>query len=378
MHDRRRPIFWGGRPVVALLALGLLLVGCDKAPVSLGFMGGLTGPAADLGTGGRDGALLAVEQINQQGGLLGARVKLHEFDDQQQPGRLPGLMEAVQKAGVVALVGPMTSSVAKAWIPLTDQARLLSISPTVTSSDFTGHDDYFFRVISDTRSYARASATHYTERQHWSRFAVIFDETNAAYTRSWLQHFQQAMQERGVALVSATGFGLPQSPSLTFLAQQTLLLQPDALVLIANATDSAQIAQLVRKKDQQMPIIATEWSATAQLLLLGGTAVEGLRIAQFMDHQSQEPGYLKFVADFQQRFGRAPGFAEVAAYDAMRVLLEALAQQHPDESTKASLLRIRQFKGLQQSVVLDDFGDSSRRVVMTEVKAGRYQVLGGP
>ena len=373
-----RPMLWGGLRFVVVLLLTLLLAGCGRAPVNLGFLGGLTGPASDLGTGGRDGALLAVEQINQHGGLLGASIKLHEFDDQQQPGTLPVVLEAVKKAGVLALVGPMTSSVAKAWIPLADQARLLTISPTVTSSDFTGHDDYFFRVISDTRSYARASATHYTERQHWSRFAVVFDETNAAYTRSWLQHFQQAMQERGVALVSATGFGLPQSPSLAFLAQQTLMLHPDALVLIANATDSAQMAQLVRKKNLQLPIIATEWSATAQLLLLGGAAVEGMRIAQFMDHQSQEPGYLKFVADFQTRFGRAPGFAEVAAYDAMRVLLEALAQQRPDESIKASLLRIRQFKGLQQSVVFDDFGDSSRQVVMTEVKGGRYQVLGGP
>ena len=373
-----RPMLWGWLRFVVFLLLTLLLAGCRRAPVNLGFLGGLTGPASDLGTGGRDGALLAVEQINQHGGLLGASIKLHEFDDQQQPGTLPVVLEAVKKAGVLALVGPMTSSVAKAWIPLADQARLLTISPTVTSSDFTGHDDYFFRVISDTRSYARASATHYTERQHWSRFAVVFDETNAAYTRSWLQHFQQAMQERGVALVSATGFGLPQSPSLAFLAQQTLMLHPDALVLIANATDSAQMAQLVRKKNLQLPIIATEWSATAQLLLLGGAAVEGMRIAQFMDHQSQEPGYLKFVADFQTRFGRAPGFAEVAAYDAMRVLLEALAQQRPDESIKASLLRIRQFKGLQQSVVFDDFGDSSRQVVMTEVKGGRYQVLGGP
>ena len=62
----------------------------------------------------------------------------------------------------------------------------------------------------------------------------------------------------------------------------------------------------------------------------------------------------------------------------MRVLLEALVQQRPGESIKASLLRIRQFKGLQQSVVFDDYGDSSRQVVMTEVKGGRYQVIGRP
>jgi branched-chain amino acid transport system substrate-binding protein len=341
-------------------------------------LGGITGHASDLGTAGRDGALLAVEQINQQGGIHGAVIKLHEFDDQQRPASVPKLFDEVKKSGVVAVVGPMTSSVAAAWIPLANQARLVTLSPTVTSSDFTGLDDYFFRVISDTRDYAQRSAASHTSDPRWRRFAAVLDETNASYTRSWLQHFRDAMGAQGAESVSQIGFGLPGSPTLAQTVESTVSAKPQAVVVIANAVDTARLVHLFRQHDPLMPLAGVEWSATDQLLTLGGPAVEGLFIAQFMDHQDQSETYLQFVRAFVRRFGRAPGFAELAAFDAMHVLLTSLVQQRPDESLKACLLRLRQFQGTQQPVVFDAFGDSSRRAVVSVIRNRSYQTLDKP
>ncbi len=361
-----------------LLVLALLLAGCDKPAVSVGFLGGLTGHAADLGIAGRDGALLAVEQVNQQGGVLGAQVRLLEFDDQQQPDSAVPLLQAVQKAGVLAVVGPMTSSVAQRWIPLANQARLLTISPTVTSSDFSGQDDYFFRVISDTTDYARSSALNYAADPRWKKFAVLFDESNAAYTRNWVHNFRQSMQLLGAQAVAEVGFGLSDSAPLPTLVQQVLAKKPTAVVLVANATDTARLASMLRQRQPQLPLAGAEWSGTEQLLALGGAAVEGMQIVQFMDHQDRSADYLRFVAEFQMRYRRAPGFAEVAAYDAMRVLLQAMQQRQPQESLKECLLRVRQFAGLQQPVIFDGSGDSGRRAVPSVVKNRRFETLVQP
>ncbi len=362
-----------------LLSLVLVLVaGCDKPPVSVGFLGGLTGHAADLGIAGRDGALLAVEQANQHGGVLGSHIKLLEFDDQQQPDSVAPLLQAVQQAGVVAVVGPMTSSVAKHWIPLANQARLLTISPTVTSSDFSGKDDYFFRVTSDTTDYARSSALSYAADQRWQKFAVLFDETNAAYTRNWVKNFRSSMQQYGAQAVAEVGFGLPGGLPLPTLVQQVLASQPTAVVLVANAADTARLVSLLRQRQPQLPLAGSEWSATEQLLALGGAAVEGMRIVQFMDHEDRSEGYLRFVAEFQKRYRRAPGFAEVAAYDATRVLLQAMQQRQANESLKDCLLRVQQFAGLQQPVIFDGSGDSGRRAVLSVVKNRRFQTLVQP
>ena len=81
-------------------------------PVKIGFLGGLTGPTADLGVAGRDSTLLAVEQLNQRGGLRGKPVELVAFDDRQQPKALPELAGHIRQAGLMGMVGPMTSSMA--------------------------------------------------------------------------------------------------------------------------------------------------------------------------------------------------------------------------------------------------------------------------
>jgi branched-chain amino acid transport system substrate-binding protein len=361
-----------------LLVFSLALAGCDKPMVVIGFVGGLTGHAADLGIAGRDGALLAVEQTNQQGGILEAQVRLLEFDDRQQPDSVVPLMQAVQNAGVVAVVGPMTSSVAKNWIPLANQARLLTISPTVTSSDFSGHDDYFFRVISDATDYARSSALSYAADSRWQRFAVLFDETNAAYTRNWVHNFRRGMQQFGAEPVAEIGFGLPDSPTLPMAVQKVLAKKPTAVVLVANAADTARLASLLRHRQPLLQLAGAEWSATEQLLALGGIAVEGMRIVQFMDHQDQSASYLRFVAEFQTRYRRAPGFAEVAAYDATRVLLQVMRQRQAQESLKDCLLRVQQFAGLQQPVIFDGSGDSGRRAVPSVVHNRRFETLAQP
>lgn len=176
--------------LASLVALGTAgLAGCSKQPLRLGFLGGLTGPTADLGIAGRDSTLLAVEQFNQRGGFQGQAVELVEFDDRQQPAALNELADRIRQASLAGVVGPMTSSVAEAWIPVANRLGLTTVSPTVTSSDFKGRDDQFFRVCSTTREYAYISAEHHMRASSPKRFALVRDDSNAAYTRSWAQHF---------------------------------------------------------------------------------------------------------------------------------------------------------------------------------------------
>lgn len=367
-----------GRFTLCLL-LCAALCACQK-PLHIAFLGGLTGRVADLGVGGRDGTLLAVEQVNLAGGVSRRQVQLHTFDDQQQADRLPALRDAMLNADVAGVVGPMTSVIAAAWIPLAEASGLTTVSPTVTSSDFSGHDDVFFRVTSDTHEYARASAAYYTSHQGWRRFALILDDSNAAYSRSWVRHFRQAALEFGASWFQETAFNRsdPASPGLADALAQALTHQPDALVVVASASDTVQLAQMLRKRDQRLPLVATEWAATEQLLLLGGRAVEGMRVAQFINPQDQSASFARFKQDFEGRFGRKPGFAESAAFDATHALLQALGQQQADEPLKATLYRIGRFPGVQQAVVFDRYGDSKRQVFMTEIRQGQYRVLEWP
>jgi ABC-type branched-subunit amino acid transport system substrate-binding protein len=70
--------------VAILVTLASGMIACTPPePLRIGFLGGLSGRVADLGIGGRNGAILAVEMRNQQGGINGRRVELIAEDDQQ-------------------------------------------------------------------------------------------------------------------------------------------------------------------------------------------------------------------------------------------------------------------------------------------------------
>ena len=89
-----------------LLCFTLLVGGCSQPkPVKIGFAGGLTGRLADLGTGGRDGALLATEDLNAAGGIKGARVELLVRDDKSDVQTALEVDRELLDAGVVAIVG---------------------------------------------------------------------------------------------------------------------------------------------------------------------------------------------------------------------------------------------------------------------------------
>lgn len=360
---------------VWVLALVLVLTGCSQAPVTVGFLGGLTGSAADLGVGGRDGALLAVEQANARGGVGGRAVNLRVFDDGQQPERLASIWPSIESAGLSAMVGPMTSSVAAHWLPLANQAQLLTVSPTVTSSRFSGVDDHFFRVISSTREYASLTARHHLAAGQWRRYALVLDASNQAYTFSWAEHFEAAVRTYGGEVVATVAYPRDAAAALDGALEQALAASPEALMVVANATDTARLAQLLRQRGITLPLLGAEWAATPQLLLAGGRAVEGMLLAQYMDLESKVPRYVAFDAEFRRRYGRAPGFVEVAAYDAMQVVLAGLAQQQRDESLKHTLLRLRRFQGVQQDIVFDGYGDSQRALAMTRVSNGRFVVV---
>lgn len=360
---------------VMVAALPALLAACGKPPVKLAFMGGITGRTSDLGVAGRDGVTLAVEQANAAGGILGRQVLLEAFDDQQHPGHARDTLNAIQAAGHQVVVGPMTSAMATAVVPLANQAGLLLVSPTVTSPYLSGLDDQFFRVVSSVQDYARKSVDYHARHGPWKRYAVILDDGNKDYTRGWLAHFEEALRAQGGELLSTQAYQYEPGLSFVALARQALAPRPDAVLILAGAVDAAQLAQALRKLAPSIPLVTSEWAATEQLASMGGRAVEGVFTAQFLDRDSKDAPYLEFASAFSRRFGRAPGFAELAAYDAARVALQALAQQQPGETLKATVLRLRRFDGVQQPIVFDDFGDARRETIITTIRDGRFVVV---
>ena len=361
--------------VVLAVTASLLLAGCgDKEPVRIGFLGGVSGRVADLGISGRNAAQLAVDLANQKGGIDGRKIELLVRDDEQNPDVARQRLKELADAKVAAVIGPMTSSIAVAVLPLIEQHKLLTISPTCTANELGGKDDHFLRVVDTARVYADLAARYQYQTQGLRKAVLIVDARNKAYSASWAGDFRRSFEAAGGKVLAELSFSSGDDAGLAGLAADALKLGPDGVVLIGNSVDAALLTQHLRRRAPDIKLGTAEWAATERYVELSGKAAEGVVMAQFFDRSSALPAYLDFRQKYRERFGEEPGFGSVTAYDAANVLIESMSR-HPRLSPREAVMAIRRFQGVQGSIQFDPNGDAARDVFVTVIREGKFVVV---
>ena len=361
---------------VALVAIfSFFLSGCGpQAPIRLGYIGGLSGRVADLGEAGRNGALMAIEEVNAQGGLNGRLVELVIHDDEQDSTVAVKAVEAMVASRVDLLIGPMTSAMAEAVLPVITRVGMVAISPTVTASSISGKDDTLFKVAPSVEENTRRSAA-FDHSRGARRVAVTFDLKNRAFSADWAAQYRRHFAALGGAVVAEVEFTSGDDASYGAAVKSLAAAEPDFLLFVASAVDTVRLTQLSRNLGMRQPVSTSTWAGTENLVQLGGRTVEGMTMPQFFNREARAPGYLAFAQAFRVRFKAEPGFASVAAYDATRAVFQAIVKRRDGQSLKESLLANGPYEGLQESWSFDRFGDAQRASRMTVVREGRFVVV---
>lgn len=353
-------------------AISLALAACGPAePIRLGFIGGLSDRNSDNGQAGHNAVILAIEEFNRAGGVGGRLVELIAKDDAQNKETAAKSAGELVEAKVEAVIGPFTSSMAEVIVPITGKAGIFEVSPTITSMAFYGKDDNLFRINRTTRDNARDYAKVMIGRGQ-KKIAVAYDTRNRNFTESWLNEFSKVVAESDAAVAVAVPYESGAEVDFAGIVGKMIAAAPDSLFFISGAIDVARLAQQARKLAPKLPIGASEWAATEQLVELGGDVVEGLLIVQNYDRDDESPRFKAFSEAYFKRFQKNPGYSSVSAYDAATVVLTALKNRSKGETLKASALRSGPYQGLQQTIAFDANGDTERKVFFTEIRGGRY------
>ena len=354
-----------------LVAAALLLAACGAPePVRVGFIAELTGRSADLGEAGRNAMMMVADEFRESGRFGGRPVEIIVRDIGASTETARRSAEELVAAGVEVIVGPMNSASIDAILPVTEAAGVLLLTPTASAVKFYGKDDHLFRINATTRDNGRHYAEHYFGRGI-RRIAVAVNQNNRSFSESWLEEFRRAYQTVGGKVLTAPFFD-SNAPSYEPVVRELLAGRPDGVLFIGNAVDSARLAQQVHKLQPGMPMIVAEWGGTSQLIVLGGKAVEGLRLVQNYNQEDDSPRYKAFEQAYLKRFGKAPVYVSVLTYDAGVAALTALARREGGMKIKEALIRFGPYQGLQQPVSFDANGDASRVAYFMMVKGGRF------
>jgi len=348
--------------------------GCkEPEPIRIGFLGDLTTRAAGLSTSGRDGFLLAIEEINARGGINNRQIEGLVRDTRMDTETALEKVRELAANRVSAIIGPMTSRTAVAIVPEINRTGIPTISPTVSTNELSSLDDYFFRVYYTNAQAAKLLADELTARGDTRRIAAIYDLNNRAYTEDWVRHFQEALEKKGEAQVTRIPFDLRSDTLFLDLAAQAAEVNPQGILVLANAVDTALICQQLVKTGIELPIYATGWSYSDDLIQFGGKSVEGLTIIQSTGMQDPSPKTQAFVEAYQKRYNSRPNFPALHAYDATSMVLGLLEKTTEPRVLREELLKLGQFSGLQSDLSLDRYGDMKNpRIYLARIENGQF------
>ncbi len=358
--------------VILLLIVTAVLSGCREEVVNIGFISGLSGGNADLGEAGRNGAMIAVEEINASGGIHGKTVNLVIRDDGNT------YDQAVKSAGelvdekVVMIIGPFSTFMTEAVHSVTEPAKLLTLTPTASAMQITGKDDYLFKLNSSTRDNAGAYARQMHDKHGFGKVSIAADEQNRAFSESWVNEFTGQYKDLGGELLSASYFDSSTLDAYSTLVGELLEGDPDAILIVCSSVDTARLAQQIRKVDKNIPLVTSEWAGTRQLIELGGAAVEGMEVMQNVNLLGREPEFLSFMEKYRERFRVEPSFSSIMAYESVKIGAEALNLKSEEQSLKEAVIAGSPYQGLQQKIEFDRFGDSRRIPVFVSVQNRNY------
>lgn len=361
--------------IVGALFIAFILMissGCkNNKPVKIGFVGGLTGRLSELGIDARDGALLAVEERNKAGGVNGGPIILSVKNDEQDREKALRVDKELIREGVAAIIGHTTSAMSIAAVPVMNEARVLMVSPTSSTNKLTGLDDYFIRLVSPWKDATIHLARHAFERAGLRKINILYDLSNAEYTRMVHDTFRSEFTKLSGHIVCSKTYTSGSEIDYMALADSLRACEPDGILIVGGAMDTAMICQHVRKQDAHVAFLSSGWAGKKQLIEYGGAAVEGIVFVNYWDMDSRNPAFVAFKKRFRERFHRDPTFPSMFAYESAQVIFRALTQIDDPSHLKKKIIEIGEFKGLQETIVFDQYGDPQRTPLLFTIENRR-------
>lgn len=358
-----------------LLLVLLLATGCGSDPLVIGFLGPLEGKFSDLGVQGRNGATLAIEEINAGGGLDGRPLRLEALNDANEAATAQVAIRLFSQKRITAVIGPMTSAVAVAVQPVAAAEGIVLLSPTVSSSLLSGRDDNFFRITA-TGDVWTASLARMCLAQGFRRMAIVSDLSNAAFAIPLAEAFASSLTAAGGDAALDLRQDSTRQPSWASAVFQVNAVRAQAVFASLSARDLALFARELRLSGSTIPIFSSMWAFTPEILQTGGHAVNGIVFAIGYDVDNPRPAFQDFTRRYRERFGYVPNFAACYGYEAAQTLALALRSSSGEAQDLIRALKaLGQVDAVQGPLSFDAFGDVRRPYFLVAIRDQKFITL---
>jgi branched-chain amino acid transport system substrate-binding protein len=323
--------------------------------IRVGVYGDLTGQTSSFGQSTKNGIELAVEEINKAGGVNGKQIQLIIEDDQGRPEQAKTVVsKLINQDRVHAVLGEVASTNSLAAAPVAQEAKIPMITPSSTNPKVTEVGDYISRVcfIDPFQGSVMAKFAANTLK---AKTAAILGDVNSDYSKGLTQFFEEEFSKLGGRVLAKEAYAQTDPD---FKGQLTKIrnLNPDVLYIPGYYGQVGIIAKQARELDMDMPLLGGDGWDSPELWKLGGPSLQNSFISNHYSAENPAPEIQNFVKAYQAKFGVVPDSLAALAYDAAKVLADAIKRAGgagDAAKLKDAINATKNFQGVTGMITLD-------------------------
>lgn len=317
------------RWICSLMLVSMLLLcfaGCGKANSkdtwNIGATGPLTGSASSYGISVKNGAELAIEEINKAGGLAGHDFKFDMKDDQAQPGPAGQGYDVLYEAGMIASIGSVTSDSCLAFGAKAAKDNLFFITPSASAQAVIETGTNAFRVCFGDPDQGTLAAQQ-IKADGYTKVGCIYD-TSDPYSAGIYEAFKAEMDKQGIAFNTQS---FDKDNNKDFSSQVEQLKECDIIFCPFYYTEAALVAQSCVSKSVNAVLFGCDGFDGIAGMFSDTDVISNkiLYITPF-DVNSTEAKSAAFVSAYKAKYGSEPDQFAADGYDAIYLIYTAMKQ----------------------------------------------------
>ena len=301
----------------------------------IGGIGPVTGAAAVYGLAVKNGAQIAVDEINADGGINGYQIDFQFQDDEHDAEKSVNAYNTLKDWGMQMLMGTVTSAPCVAVANKTMADNMFQITPSGSSVECAQNPNVFRVCFSDPDQGA-ASATYIAENKLADKIAVIYDSSDV-YSSGIYEKFASEAANHGLDIVAAEAFTADSNKDFSTQLQKAKDAGADLVFLPIYYTEASLILNQANTMGYAPKFFGCDgMDGILQVDNFDTKLAEGLMLLTPFAADADDELTQKFVTAYKEKYGETPIQFAADAYDAIYAIKAAAEEAGITPETSAS------------------------------------------
>lgn len=349
----------------------------------IGGIGPVTGAAAVYGLAVKNGAQIAVDEINADGGINGYQIDFQFQDDEHDAEKSVNAYNTLKDWGMQMIMGTVTSAPCVAVADKTMADNMFQITPSGSSVECAQNPNVFRVCFSDPDQGA-ASATYIAENKLADKIAVIYDSSDV-YSSGIYERFASEAANHGLDIVAAEAFTADSNKDFSTQLQKAKDAGADLVFLPIYYTEASLILNQANTMGYAPKFFGCDgMDGILQVDNFDTKLAEGLMLLTPFAADADDELTQKFVTAYKEKYGETPIQFAADAYDAIYAIKAAAEEAGitPETSVsdtcdkmKEAMLKITVNGLTGENMTWTEDGEPHKAPKAVKVVDGAYQAM---